>query len=220
MNTDKKWLIYWIHLPCHVDFMTEGYVGYTVNYGRRMNDHRRDLTARIGHAWDTLKVTILAELDSLQEARKYERFLRDDPFIGWNKARGGGGGAPHNEESRARLSAIGMGNTNARGSKRTDEEKAHISALKKGHLYNLGKHHTDETKAKISAKVSGSNHGKFQGAMIGADINTGEILHRFEGNKEAAAVGFCSSTIGKVIRCKPGYNHHKGFTWTREVLTN
>ena len=227
MNTNKKWLIYWIHLPWHVDLMTQGYVGYTANYDRRMDDHRRDLTARIGHAWDTLKVTILAEFDSLQDAKDYERSLRDDIYLGWNIAKGGGGGMAyfHTEEIKSKR---------RRAQRLEAKSPAGLARAAKHSEFMKGRKATDETRAKMSAsrrnpseeyrrKQSvaqtglrmGSKNPAYKGAVIGTSIETGDVV-RFEGSAEMMAGGFDHTGVGKVIN--GNWAHYKGRTWVREPL--
>jgi hypothetical protein len=155
--------------------------------------------------WDTLIKSKVVEFDKVEDAKFYENCLRNSPYIGWNKYVGGDNGArgvEHTDETREKMSAAQMGNTNAMGN-----------------THWLGRKHTDETRAKISAARKGGNGAKnsnYKGAMIGADIKTGEILHRFEGSAAAKAAGFSSCNISDVINGKR--KTHKGFTWHRETI--
>ena len=184
-------VVYWIRLPEHTDIMTQGYVGYTVDFDRRMRGHSKTLTRRIGISWDKLIKSVIVEYNTINQARAYEQYLRYKPMMGWNIAKGGGGG-------------------NALGTKHTDETIAKMRAA------HLGKKHTDEHRAKLSAAGMGAKNPKYKGAMIGTDTETGEILHRFEGGAAAKAAGFAQNHIYAVINGKR--KTHKGYTWERGTV--
>jgi hypothetical protein len=81
---------------------------------------------------------------------------------------------------------------------------------------NKGHKHTDESRAKNSAAQIGSKGNNYKGPMIGKNIETGEILHRFEGSAAAEAAGFNKGSISQVINGKR--KTHKKLTWTREAI--
>ena len=59
------------------------------------------------------------------------------------------------KESKAKMSASRIGNTNSVGRKHSDETKRKISEKLKGHQRTLGLKHSEETKAKMSAASKG-----------------------------------------------------------------
>jgi hypothetical protein len=204
-KTERKCVVYWIRSPEHTNIREEGYVGFTFDFGKRMGDHALGLAKRLGLDWDTLVKSIIVEFDTKGDAKVYERALRNEMNIGWNRAKGGGGGSTEgvkvSDETRAKISAAGLGR------KHSEETRAKMSALK----LNI----SDETRAKISAAVTGRKSGKYLGAMIGVHRVTGVVV-RLEGNSDMKKAGFHPSGISNVANGKR--SHHKNYIWTREVL--
>jgi hypothetical protein len=85
--------VYWIHREVHTDPTTEGYIGITTEFDRRMWKHFRNPSnihlARALQKYDDIKKDILWE-GSRDECLLSEFFLRPDVGIGWNINRGGG----------------------------------------------------------------------------------------------------------------------------------
>lgn len=95
--------LYWIHLPEHTDFLTEGYIGITKNSPEnRFTQHRANALRyqRKGRYLSPLKVALIEYPDKLLlktlviGSQKYikdlEREIRPTIRIGWNLSRGGG----------------------------------------------------------------------------------------------------------------------------------
>ena len=91
--------IYWIHLPQHTDFTTQGYIGVSKDYSKRLKDHVNRLLSKehrnphLIHAfnkygWDNLiKEVILFGEESY--CYQIEGNIRSTKSIGWNIAVGG-----------------------------------------------------------------------------------------------------------------------------------
>jgi hypothetical protein len=115
-----------------------------------MNAHRRTLNKFFGKGlnldWNNLIKSKIVQFDTKVDALVYENCLRNEPYIGWNKERGGG-----NETAKT-------GNTYNLGHKHkhTDEARAKMSAAKMGN--------------------TGAKNSNYKGAMIGTNICTGEVI--------------------------------------------
>lgn len=84
--------IYWIKRKDHVDFMLEGYIGYSVDVHRRYNEHRISKTLvgnNIRKYENQIEVIVLAVFESEVDALNEEKRLRPKKRIGWNIAIGG-----------------------------------------------------------------------------------------------------------------------------------
>ena len=87
--------VYWIHHPTHTDMFRQGYIGVSVNAGKRWDQHlkqpkNRHLKFAINkYGWDNLakKEVLIAEEDYCLDI---ERKLRPSDGIGWNIIAGGG----------------------------------------------------------------------------------------------------------------------------------
>lgn len=132
--------VYWIHHPTHTDIFSQGYVGVSKHYKRRLyehfavgrNPHFKYAINKYG--WDTLikKQILIADEDYCLDI---ERKLRPTDDIGWNIATGGG------------KAPLMYGNTWNKGRA----------------SWNKGKSPSQETRDKISKKLLGnipSNKGK------------------------------------------------------------
>lgn len=76
--------VYWLHLPEHTDFLTEGYIGAASNITARLRSHKHRLKA----IWDKVVVELLVE-SSISYCFALEEKLRPHRKIGWNVAAGG-----------------------------------------------------------------------------------------------------------------------------------
>lgn len=87
--------VYWIRCADHADLMTQGYVGVSARFNRRMKEHgwskqNPHLQRAIQkHGWDNLVKTqiLIANEDYCLDI---ERKLRPSEKIGWNLVAGGG----------------------------------------------------------------------------------------------------------------------------------
>lgn len=138
--------VYWVRQAEHTDIFSQGYVGITKNFTKRMNDHKRggenayftNVVKKYG--WDNLvkEVIVIAEEDYCLDV---ETNLRPEKGIGWNIAIGGG---------KPPLTRWNL------GKKMSDETKAKLSASRKGiPSWNKGLSLSDETKEKLSASLKG-----------------------------------------------------------------
>ena len=87
--------VYWIHHPNHTNIMSEGYVGITKRFTRRMFEHKALTTNKYlsnaikKYGWDNLvkEVILIANKDYCIDI---EIKLRSNDAIGWNLVKGGG----------------------------------------------------------------------------------------------------------------------------------
>lgn len=141
--------IYWIHLQEHLDITKDGYIGITCNYKERMKSHRKNkkkthLTDAIRkYGWDNLKVEILYDQLSLEEALKIENKFRNSQNIGWNLQQGGFLGVekewytiPDNKEKHSLNTSLNTKiGISKKDSKEKRSERAKLSRLKNKNSY-------------------------------------------------------------------------------------
>jgi predicted GIY-YIG superfamily endonuclease len=88
-------VVYWIHHPEHTDIFTQGYVGITSRFERRMKEHNWSKQNRyLKHAikkygWDNLIKEVVLIADEAY-CLMMEAKLRLEDKIGWNLVKGGG----------------------------------------------------------------------------------------------------------------------------------
>lgn len=115
--------VYWIRLPEHINIASEGYVGITKQYERRMIEHRSQkkgyhITNAIAkYGWDNLECDIVATYNTLEEALSLESLLRAKADTGWNTLAGGlnGNGKPHSKFTKDKISKAMLRNSNTNG---------------------------------------------------------------------------------------------------------
>lgn len=91
----KSYTLYWIHLPEHTNITTQGYVGITNNFNKRMIKHKSAnenphlYNAIKKYGWDNLikQQMVISTKDYIVDL---EKKLRSADHIGWNIAPGGG----------------------------------------------------------------------------------------------------------------------------------
>lgn len=103
--------LYWIKLKSHTDFLTEGYIGITYNFERRVLQHRLKARSGVGKVYEILnklpeedvefKVLVIGDE---KYCRDLEYKLRPKPDIGWNSAQGGGKKKPLDQDEKLRSS--------------------------------------------------------------------------------------------------------------------
>lgn len=76
--------VYWLHLPEHQDFLTEGYIGAASNIAARLRSHKH----RFKNIWDTIVVKLLVE-STIDYCFEVEAKIRLNRNMGWNVAAGG-----------------------------------------------------------------------------------------------------------------------------------
>ena len=92
---DNMYCIYWIHLPEHIDELTQVYIGLTSNFKERLKSHKKKksrthFTSAIKkYSWENLTKVILHENLSFIDALYIEHMLRPKSNIGWNTQMGG-----------------------------------------------------------------------------------------------------------------------------------
>lgn len=147
-------ILYWIHLPAHTSFHTQGYIGITTkSINDRMSKHRHS-TLKGGfpinkairkYGFDNLVVDILYEGND-KFILSLERALRPSKSIGWNVVIGGGTtskGNTHSEESKSKM---------------RESRKLWLSDpanVEKVRLLRIGTKASAETRKKMSAAMRG-----------------------------------------------------------------
>lgn len=94
--------VYWVTTAECKDILTDGYVGITVACEKnRLWTHKKK-----GVVPSNATVTVIFE-GTKEECAAKERELRPEPHIGWNTAKGGGGGGmigrKHSEQTRLKM---------------------------------------------------------------------------------------------------------------------
>jgi len=170
--------LYWIRLPEHKDFLSEGYIGISNNVNYRLKQHKNYATnAHLANAikkygWDNLiKEVVLIANESY--CLMMEKIIRAKENIGWNIAIGGGkppvykGGNVCSAETRAKISTTKTGvkltGANLERAKKNVLEVGKNTRFKKGVVHSpesiqkaakarVGRKLSEETKEKISQK--------------------------------------------------------------------
>ena len=160
-----KAVVYWIHLDIHIDPYSQGYIGVTINFDRRIKSHIRS-AKKCAHLNEHIQQNILSDnikIDILHEDEEsicyeYEKKYRPELNIGWNIAKGGGEGGivrtgyKLSEEFCENRRILMVGNKIASFSKgipKSDEHRKKISNSNKGKIVS------DEQKQKQSNTMKG-----------------------------------------------------------------
>jgi predicted GIY-YIG superfamily endonuclease len=121
--------LYWICSPNHTDYNTQGYIGVTKNFDKRMREHYSApnpilYKAIKKYTWEVLiKQPLVVSIDE-ELALLAEEMLRPNDKIGWNIIRGGGKPPlPTGKQS--------IGNKSNSGRKFSEEHKLKISLAKR-----------------------------------------------------------------------------------------
>lgn len=95
LSERTNYCVYWIRLPEHNDVYTEGYIGITNNFIKRMRSHKSNKkksylrNAIIKYNWEVLLKEKLHKNISLEEALRLEFQYRSIENVGWNHQKGG-----------------------------------------------------------------------------------------------------------------------------------
>ena len=185
--------VYWIHDAEEKDILTEGYVGVTNDFERRMGEH--------GDKYGDIKELIQTNM-TRDEAQAKEKELRPNWYIGKNIAIGGqDGNRPfgihtsgwkHSEESKAARSKAVTGTKNPRyGKKLTDEHKKAMAEGTRKALKGVPKWYKTVTPVLNGADNPRSNGCTIDGvhyvsvseAMKSTGVHRTTIAHRCKSDK-------------------------------------
>jgi len=157
------------------------YVGKTINFRRRENDHKNTKNntyfhnAIKKHGWENFKLISLIELNSKEEMNELEMLMIEDlnsfGVKGYNLTPGGDGmyiGFHHKEETKKQISKSMKGKQNCLGNKLSEEHKQNISDGNKKVEHteewnrkvgdaHRGKIVTEDTKKKMSKAKKGKS---------------------------------------------------------------
>lgn len=184
-----EYCVYWIHRPEHTDIMSQGYIGVSKKFDRRMWEHfaltqNRHLKFAIHkYGWDNLikKQLLIAEKEYCLDI---ERKLRPTDKIGWNLVAGGGfppimsgpqvhlrgrpawnKGMKMPESVRQKVSAA------VKKQMQNPEHRKFLSQLKLGKPSPMkGVKHTAVTKEKISLSKKGKTNGRLGVKLFGVAL--------------------------------------------------
>ena len=136
-------VVYWIHLPEHVDYRVEGYIGVTQHMRRRKYLHKySNENFNIKRFKNSIIMDAIFE-GTEEECYNLEAKLRPSAYIGWNIVPGGGKppswlGKKHKPETieKMRKAKLGVARTeqakeNMRGIRKTEEHKLKLSDFKR-----------------------------------------------------------------------------------------
>lgn len=158
--------VYWIHLEEHDDPTTQGYIGYTKNFKRRMRDHRYSYSTwqekkethnpclmqafdKYGFENTIAEVIFAGDMDSAYEM---EKLMRHKPYTGWNVVRGGKSG---NVGISPSPEAIEKNRQAKLGKKQSPETIRKRVESRKGYTP------TEETRRLMSESISKSLHERY-----------------------------------------------------------
>jgi predicted GIY-YIG superfamily endonuclease len=103
--------LYWIKHKSHTDFLTEGYIGITYDFEKRMLKHKANIKSHKMKVYSFLRQFNKEDLEfkvlvigSEKYCRDLEYKIRPLPDIGWNSAQGGGKKKPLELEEKLRSS--------------------------------------------------------------------------------------------------------------------
>ena len=85
----KQAVVYWIHYLDHIDPKTSGYIGISTNVSSRFKSHSKAKNHIGNRIQNGAVLTILHEVESLDEAAIIEKEYRPTENIGWNINKGG-----------------------------------------------------------------------------------------------------------------------------------
>ena len=160
--------VYWIHLPKHTDFLTEGYIGYTAKtaegrYGKHCE--RSKIPARRNtplyramekYGRENLVIITLC-IGTPQYCLELENRLRPDHKIGWNLGIGGG----HTTLGRKATEAERLHFSKVHSGRKWSEEKRKLMSEKfKGVKFRLGCKMPQAAKDRIGAAHRGMKRSK------------------------------------------------------------
>jgi group I intron endonuclease len=212
--------VYWVRQAEHTDIFSQGYVGITNNFTKRMTEHKRGTenahfkNAVNKYGWNNLvkEIIVIAEKNYCLDL---ETKLRPTDEIGWNLTKGGNMPPSFLGKKRSESNILKLKNRVF-----SNDTKQKIATALTGNKNNLGQKRTDATKKLISDKHKGNKHclGKYNTRKykyIGTNQNTGEAI-TIIGMQQAKELGFHLGHIGECANGKS--KSHKGYSWKKELI--
>jgi predicted GIY-YIG superfamily endonuclease len=182
----NKYCLYWIHYPDQTSPKSEGYIGITSDFSKRIQTHSKYTKyAHIKNRIDSGAIaTILQENLTKEQAESLETTYRPEENIGWNIAKGGN--IPPSRKGKVSPKAL------LTGDDRTDKQKLASIKLAETHRNNkkprynavpvtlFGKEYKTRTEAMIDLGWSTSHYYKYKELVAsGMSFDTPEQLKEY-----------------------------------------
>ena len=217
-------VLYWIHLSEHIDPKTDGYIGATSRFERRLKEHRlknspiKHIVDKFG--WDNLIIEVLKIDDDKEFILGLEKKLRPSPNIGWNKTKGGGKppcASEWSDTTRAKAHIRMASESNPmknpliscklagdKNPMKNLQSRNKVSMSKMGHIV------TSDTKEKI-------RYTKTKFMFIGTRISDGSVVY-LKGQLQMRNAGFDPAKVHACATGKKSRKTHKGYVFTLEEM--
>jgi predicted GIY-YIG superfamily endonuclease len=185
----KTYCLYWIHYPEQSSPESEGYIGITSDFSKRIQTHSRYTKyAHIKNRIDSGAIaTILQENLTKEQAESLETQYRPEENIGWNIAKGGN--IPPSRKGKVSPKALLTGNARTENQKLASAKLAEINRNNKKPRYNatpvtlFGKTYSTRTQAMEDLGWSTSHYYKYKELIAsGMIFDTPEQLKEYTWN--------------------------------------
>lgn len=180
----KTYCLYWIHYPDQTSPESEGYIGITSDFSKRIQTHSRYTKyAHIKNRIDSgAIVTILQENLSKEQAESLEAQYRPVENIGWNLAKGGN--IPPSRAGKVSPKARLTGDDRTESQKIAAEKHSARMKGRKAHnaktIELFGKTYSTITEALKDIKWSKSHYYKYKELIAsGMSFDTPEHLKEY-----------------------------------------
>jgi hypothetical protein len=192
LSPETVCVVYWLFDDKCVCPWKHGYVGITIYPRKRITQHRVD-----GRLPSNFQSLVLFG-GSIDECLALEERLRPYPFIGWNRAHGGGhtqAGFKHSEATKAKMRLA----LKARGPVSAEtREKLRIASTGRTNRGRIGQPKTEEERKKIAR----SQRGKRRSAEVVQQMSLrmlGKRYHAGHQHSEQTKAQISQKKIGRSI---------------------
>jgi predicted GIY-YIG superfamily endonuclease len=178
--------LYWIHYPDQTNPESEGYIGITSDFSKRIKTHSKYTKyAHIKNRIDSGAIaTVLQENLTKEQAEFLEASYRPEENIGWNIAKGGN--IPPSRTGKVSPKALLTGNDRTENQQAATKKLAEANRNNKKPRYNatpvvlFGKTYRTRTEAMIDLGWSTSHYYKYKELVAsGLTFDTPEQLKEY-----------------------------------------